>query len=166
MVIDGRNALQIWVILQLISRENGKIVEMEDRERLGCTQSIFKGFRAGLFERSDLAVLHYLLLLKPAAFHGDKAVSMESLVFLKLRVGLGEGKGKSATNAIKVDRLEGFHVASVSCGLGHTLLLVSRNDPQFAELKVIGGVAENVAQFTEKVGKRKRETDEVVVKKK
>lgn len=39
-------------------------------------------------------------------------------------LGHGEGKPRSATNAVKVDALEGSKVLSVSCGAGNTVLLL------------------------------------------
>ena len=44
-------------------------------------------------------------------------------------LGHGKGKPKSATNAVKVDALEDANTLAVSCGLGHTLILVDSSKP-------------------------------------
>ena len=51
-------------------------------------------------------------------------------------LGHGADKPRSATNAVLVDSLEGFHIQDVSCGYGHTLLLVDRKDPKFEKLPI------------------------------
>jgi hypothetical protein len=50
-------------------------------------------------------------------------------------LGHGAGKPKSATNAVKVNSLDGAHVFSVSCGVGHTLALVDVADPVLKTLE-------------------------------
>jgi alpha-tubulin suppressor-like RCC1 family protein len=51
-------------------------------------------------------------------------------------LGHGEGKPRSATNAVKVEDLEGVEVKSVVCGLGFTLLVV--DEAKAKALPVIG----------------------------
>jgi alpha-tubulin suppressor-like RCC1 family protein len=70
-------------------------------------------------------------------------------------LGHGAGKPRSATNAVKVDALEGMNVFQVSCGLGHTLLLVDPKDPGLATLEksaAVSGEEESAG-----TGKRKAE---------
>ena len=70
-------------------------------------------------------------------------------------LGHGAGKPRSATNACKVDALEGMSVFQVHCGAGHTLLLVDPKDPGLVALEKSAAVA--VEAESSGTGKRKAE---------
>jgi alpha-tubulin suppressor-like RCC1 family protein len=57
-------------------------------------------------------------------------------------LGHGKDRSRSATNAVKVDDLEGSKVRTVSCGLGNTVLTISENDVNFKNLEVAGELVE------------------------
>lgn len=61
-------------------------------------------------------------------------------------MGHGEGKPRSATNAAKVNSLEGVDVISVSAGQGHTLLLVDHADPILKTIDVINELVETAPE--------------------
>jgi hypothetical protein len=62
-------------------------------------------------------------------------------------LGHGADKPRSATNAVKVDALEGANVVDVACGLGFTLLLVESCNVLFLS----SSVADEVLNELEKM---------------
>ena len=69
---------------------------------------------------------------------------------LKVELGHGASKSRSATNAVKVDALEEFYTIGISAGQGQTLMIVDPKDPKFVGLPVIGKLV------TEAQGKKRK----------
>ncbi|KAJ2994565.1 hypothetical protein HDV02_001494 [Globomyces sp. JEL0801] len=76
-------------------------------------------------------------------------------------MGHGPNRARSATNAVKVDDLEGFRVMGVACGLGNTLLIVDKDDAKFEKLPVLGeSVTEApVQEIKKKTTAKRKATD-------
>jgi hypothetical protein len=169
MAIGVNGAVQLWgkwkvLMLFLILGEylltlgtytiiNSRIQVMVDKEHLGCILNSFKVFQDGMFEIFPLARNHYFVLQKLQQSPGARVSQYLTIDCSHGELGLG--LTKSATNAVKVETLEGFVVSSVSCGYGNTLLLIDSSNPMLKNLETIG----KVSVVTEKGNKRKGEFD-------